>query len=82
MTLHALRTTIGDEDFFSLLRRWMVSRKGDNVTTNEFIALAERISGRQLDEFFTTWLFTAAKPEASSLRRAGQAPAARRSRAR
>ena len=62
LTLHALRTEIGDEDFFRLLRRWTAQQSGGNVNTDEFIALAERVSGEQLDEFFTTWLFTPEKP--------------------
>jgi hypothetical protein len=62
MTLQALRVTIGDQDFFRLLRRWASSRAGGNVTTDEFIALAERISGQDLDAFFQTWLFTPEKP--------------------
>jgi hypothetical protein len=62
MTLQALRTEIGDEDFFRLLRRWARSRAGGNVTTDEFIALAERISGEDLGAFFQTWLFTPEKP--------------------
>jgi hypothetical protein len=32
------------------------------VTIPEFIALAERISGKQLDDLFNTWLFTPGKP--------------------
>jgi hypothetical protein len=62
MTLHALRVLVGDEIFFSILRRWAQSRAGDNVTTPEFIRLAERISGQDLGAFFQTWLFTPAKP--------------------
>ena len=63
MTLQALRLEIGDRDFFRLLRRWAHSRAGGNVTTDEFIALAERISGQSLDALFQTWLFTPEKPE-------------------
>lgn len=62
MTLHALRTEIGDPDFFRLLRRWAASQSGGNVTTAEFQALAERVSGEDLDTFFAVWLFTPAKP--------------------
>ena len=62
MTLHALRLEIGDEDFFRLLRRWTDQQSGGNVRTDEFITLAERVSGEQLDAFFTTWLFTPEKP--------------------
>jgi aminopeptidase N len=35
---------------------------GGNATTEEFIAFAEQVSGQQLDELFTTWLFTPGKP--------------------
>jgi hypothetical protein len=63
MTLHQLRLAVGDDDFFKILRRWAQKNEGGNVTTDEFIALAERISGQQLDELFETWLFTPGKPE-------------------
>ncbi len=32
------------------------------MTTEEFIALAERISGKDLGALFTAWLYTASKP--------------------
>ncbi|UUI67266.1 immune inhibitor A [Aeromicrobium duanguangcaii] len=63
MTLHALRLRIGDDDFFRLLKRWTASQAGGNVRTEEFTRLAERVSGEDLDEFFTQWLFTPEKPE-------------------
>jgi len=62
MTLHALRGEIGEADFFRLLRRWTASQSGGNVTTAEFKALAERVSGEELDAFFREWLHTPAKP--------------------
>jgi aminopeptidase N len=62
MTLHALRREIGDTAFFRLLREWTRAHAGGNVTTPEFVALAERVSGRALDAFFDAWLFTPAKP--------------------
>ena len=62
MTLQALRVEVGDDDFFRILKRWIASQAGGNVTTDEFIALAERISGQQLDELFEVWLFTPEKP--------------------
>lgn len=64
MTLHALRRTIGDASFFALLPAWSLQQRGGNGTTAEFEALAERISGQQLDAFFDAWLFTPAKPPA------------------
>jgi hypothetical protein len=62
MTLHALRQAVGDRDFFRVLRAWAHEHAGGNAGTEDFVALAERISGRRLDAFFTTWLFTPAKP--------------------
>ena len=62
MTLHALRLEIGDADFFDLLETWATSRAGGNVTTPEFIALAEATSGQELDGLFDTWLYTGAYP--------------------
>ena len=62
MTLHALRVRIGDEAFFRLLKQWVSENAGATVTTKRFIALAERVSGQQLDGFFNTWLFKRSKP--------------------
>jgi len=64
MALHALRKQIGDEAFFGLLKQWVAENAGANVTTAGFIALAERVSGRQLDSLFETWLATPKKPSA------------------
>jgi hypothetical protein len=62
MTLHALRSKIGDEDFFDLVKEWISSQSGGHVTTAEFHALAEQVSGEDLDAFFQTWLFSPSKP--------------------
>ena len=59
MTLQALRQKIGDDDFFEILRRWYAENKYGNVTTADFIALSEDVSGRQLDQFFQVWLYDA-----------------------
>jgi hypothetical protein len=64
MALHALRTAIGDETFFRLLRVWVREQGGGHATVEEFIATAERVSGMQLDELFQTWLYTPSKPAA------------------
>ena len=58
MTLHALRQTIGDDAFFRLLKDWIAAHAGGNVTIAQFTALAEQISGRELDAFFRIWLYT------------------------
>jgi aminopeptidase N len=77
MTLQALRNAVGDDAFFEIVQSWAADQSGGNGTTDEFIALAERVSGQQLDEVFDTWLFTAGKPAFSTP--AGQARVARAS---
>ena len=62
MTLQALREKIGDDAFFAILRTWYEENKYGDVTTADFIALSERISGQQLDEFFDIWLYRPVKP--------------------
>jgi aminopeptidase N len=64
MTLQALRNEVGDETFFRILRSWYGENKYGNVTTADFIALAERRSGRQLDALFQAWLFEEGRPAA------------------
>jgi aminopeptidase N len=62
MTLQALREKIGDTAFFPMMRAWFAENRNGNATTEDFIALAERESGQQLDAFFDVWLYTAGKP--------------------
>ena len=62
MTLHALRLEVGDDTFFEILRTWAADHADGNLTTVQFIALAEDISGQQLDGLFTALLSTPARP--------------------
>ena len=62
MTVQALRNAVGDDAFWAIVRGWAAEKSGGNATTDEFIALAEKVSGQQLDELFDTWLFTPDKP--------------------
>jgi len=62
LTVHALRMTIGDDAFFRLLPEWTSAHKSGTGTTADFIALAEKLSGKELDAFFQAWLFSSAKP--------------------
>ena len=79
MTLHQLRSTIGDEAFFALLEQWHSAHRDGNGSIPQFIALAEDVSGQKLDEFFDTWLYTPSRPDlpASELRSFGVEPAPR-----
>ena len=62
MTLQALRQKVGDFAFFQIMRRWATENRESNVTTAQFVALAERISDMQLDDFFDVWLYRPKKP--------------------
>jgi aminopeptidase N len=62
MTLQALRVKIGDAVFFPMMRKWYADNRDSNVTTEQFIALAESASGQQLDAFFDVWLYQPGKP--------------------
>ncbi|MER5428902.1 M1 family metallopeptidase [Streptomyces sp. NPDC002588] len=62
MTLQMLRERIGDTAFFRLLPTWTKLHRYGNADTDDFIRLAEKISGQQLDDLFQTWLFTTGKP--------------------
>ncbi|MEF3694998.1 MAG: M1 family aminopeptidase [Candidatus Cloacimonadota bacterium] len=56
-TLHMLRLKLGDPLFFLLLNQWFIQNCHGNVTTAEFQALAESISGQDLEQFFQQWIF-------------------------
>jgi aminopeptidase N len=62
MTLQALREKVGDLAFFRIMRDWATQNRFGNVTTPQFIQLAERDSGLDLQQFFTAWLYTEGKP--------------------
>ncbi|HEX3261258.1 MAG TPA: M1 family metallopeptidase [Pseudonocardia sp.] len=62
MTLQALREKIGDPAFFTVMRRWYAEHKYGNVSTPEFVALAQQVSQQDLGAFFKAWLYTPGKP--------------------
>jgi aminopeptidase N len=62
MTLEALRLTIGGADFFALVHRWTNRLGGQNGTTGRFQAMAENVSGQDLDALFDAWLHNPGRP--------------------
>jgi len=80
LVMHTLRTLIGDAAFFGAVREMVYGtpdpRPGTGPgqfaprygTTREFIALAERHSGRDLGWFFQAYLYQAALPELTATR--------------
>jgi aminopeptidase N len=62
LTLHALRQRIGDDEFFALLRAFYDRYRYGNAGTEDFIDIAEEISGDELSAFFEGWLYDAEIP--------------------
>jgi len=62
MTLHVLRETVGDDAFFRILRDWYATYRDGDVTTPDLVALAEQVSGQELDALFDAWLYQPGKP--------------------
>lgn len=62
MALHAIRVTIGEEDFEELLAQWASQHEHSVATTADLLALAESVSGAELDALFADWLENPAKP--------------------
>jgi aminopeptidase N len=71
MTLQVLREDIGDKAFWKLIRRWAKRKGGGHGRTGQFIAMAERVSERELGPLFRTWLFTPSRPALPSPLRSG-----------
>ena len=57
-----LRHRLGDSTFFTLLRKWTTAHRFGNVTTAQFVALADQVSGQKLEHFFQVWLYTPSRP--------------------
>ena len=57
LTLHALRMSMGDQTFFTILQRWTAQNRCGNVTTADFLALASEVSGRPVEPLLHNWLF-------------------------
>jgi len=66
LTLHALRLTMGDHDFFALLRAWVSTYRDATVTTDDFRTLAATFTQMPIDRLFESWLFELPLPHLPS----------------
>jgi aminopeptidase N len=66
LTLEALRLTVGDVTFFKILRQWVTDHRYGNASTADFVALSEKVSGRDLDALFKSWLDDTGLPDLPS----------------
>lgn len=62
LTLHALRLAVGDEAFFEILRTYASRFEYGHATTDEFISVAENVSGLPLADLFDAWLYQPTVP--------------------
>ena len=58
----ALREKVGEFSFSRIIRDWAAQNRYGNVTTPQFVALAQKISGLNLANFFDVWLYQEGKP--------------------
>jgi aminopeptidase N len=56
LLLHALRTEVGDDRFFEVLRAWTDRHAHGSVTTDDFIALTGELCGASVGGLFDAWL--------------------------
>jgi hypothetical protein len=62
---HMLRRVVGDDTFWQILKSYRAMYSGSGATTDDFIAVAEAVSGRDLSDFFDFWVY---KPGTLKLR--------------
>jgi aminopeptidase N len=62
MALHAIRRAVGDRDFFRILARWVADNRHANVTSEQFLEVAEEVSGEQLGELYSAWVYEPGRP--------------------
>jgi aminopeptidase N len=62
LALYALRQKIGAAAFDKVERAWVRRYQGGSASTDDFITLASRVSGRNLTGFLRSWLYGTTTP--------------------
>jgi aminopeptidase N len=62
LVLYALRQEIGAAAFEQLQREWVTQGQGKSLSTDDFIATASRVAGRDLRTFLIAWLYGSRTP--------------------
>jgi aminopeptidase N len=60
--LHMLRQELGNEKFQQVIRAYYEAYKGRNADTRDFVAVVNRVGGRDLTWFFDQWLYLPGMP--------------------
>jgi aminopeptidase N len=61
--VHMLRHVIGDSAFFDTLAAYRAVYEGNAATTDQFRAVAESVSGRDLSWYFNEWVYSGGAPK-------------------
>ncbi len=61
--LHMLRREIGDSLFWQSIQQYYQQYSGKNAVTNDFRSVVESVSGKNFQQFFQQWLYTAGHPK-------------------
>ncbi|MCW3120314.1 MAG: family peptidase [Chitinophagaceae bacterium] len=61
--LHMLRRQLGDTLFWRGIREYYAEYAGKNADTDDLRKIFEKVSGKNLQSFFTQWLYTAGQPQ-------------------
>jgi aminopeptidase N len=62
LSLFALHELVGDQTFQRIERTFYTQFHGRSARTQDYIDVANRVSGRDLTQFLTTWLYGTATP--------------------
>ncbi|WP_037412103.1 M1 family metallopeptidase [Candidatus Solirubrobacter pratensis] len=62
LVLYALRQVVGAATFQRIERAWLQRYEGRSASTDDFIALASQVSGRDLTGFLRDWLYGTKTP--------------------
>jgi aminopeptidase N len=73
LLVHTLRLSLGDDQFFSMLRAWTARHRHRNVTTSAFIEHAVEFGGAGMEPLISTWLFDLALPPLPEVAQVAQA---------
>ncbi len=62
MALHVLRRQLGKATFLQVAREWVETYGGGDADTGDLLALAEEVSGQQLDVPYDDWVWENGRP--------------------
>jgi aminopeptidase N len=60
--LHMVRNRLGDPNLWKGIRAYYAKYSGKNASTDDLRKTMEEVSGQDLKQFFTQWLYTAGHP--------------------